>query len=456
MLLLLLHGFVEGIRWQIVPAYGVAFVLMLIAVVPTPLRLPRYLKVALSLFGILITIIALLLGYLLPVFHLPPPSGSFAVGTTSLHLRDESRPETITANPTDVRELMVQVWYPAVPQATATHPYMHPELAKTLAVNYGLPGFMLSHFNLIQTHTAPDAPVASEGDLFPAIIFSPGYKSHSSMYTAQLEALASHGYIVFAIDYTYETPLSIFPENDLRFLDPAYTDVWKNISWEPVEASINAFREADSITAKRQHVSQYLSHIPYTARVDNWTQDVSFVIDQLQSKLQLPNRPLFNRVDINNIGAMGHSLGGATSTVACARDSRIRAGINMDGSQWGSLMGDTITQPFLWITAEQDLATSAVDLDAFIYNQVSVGDFYHLSVAQATHSNFYDLSLWSKYTPLTQTGTIDGHKMVEITNRCSVAFFDKYLKDKPVVIEDLTKEFNKLSNSNYENPTPKP
>lgn len=445
LLLFLLHGFTEGCRWQMIAAYSVAVVLALANLVLTNLHLPRYLSIILSALGFLLIVISSLLSYFLPVFRLPPPSGSFAVGTTSWYLRDELRPEAITADSTDVRELMVQVWYPAVPEAKDIHPYMHPKLAITLVENYGLPEFVLSHFDLIQTHASQDVPVALEEDIFPTIIFSPGYMSHSSMYTAQLEALASHGYIILAIDYTYETPLSIFSENDLRFFNPEYTDVWRNASWDKVETNITAFKEATSIATKRQYVKQYLFHVPYTARVDNWTTDVSFVIDQLQSRQQLPDHSLFSKIDIDNIGAMGHSVGGATSAVACATDNRIKAGINLDGSQWGSLMNNTIAQPFLWITADVNLPSSTIEIDSFIYNQVSEGDFYHLSVAQATHSNFYDLSLWSKYAPLTQTGAIDGHKMIEITNRCSVAFFDKHLKGKSVVIEDLAKEFYELS-----------
>ena len=428
-----------------IPAYGVAVIVAVVAFVPTTLRLSSYLRVILTSLVALFAFISLLLGYLLPVFRLPEPSGTFAVGTTYLHLRDHTRPEPITPDTTDVRELMVRVWYPAELGEQKAYPYMHPELASVLAKNYGLPGFMLSHFSLIDTHASPDAAVASEKELFPAIIFSPGYMSHSSMYTSLLETLASHGYIVFSIDYTYETPVSVFPNDDLRFFNPAYTNVWKNASWDDVQTSIGAFRDATDPAAKRRYANQYLTQIPYTARVDSWVADISFVIDQLEDKGRQFDKPFFNKIDMDNIGAMGHSVGGATSAVACAIDHRIKAGINLDGSQWGSLMGHTITQPFLWITAEKDLAASSLDIDSFIYNQVSKGDFHYLSIAQATHANFYDLSLWSNYAPLTQTGAIEGHRMIKIINECSLNFFDKYLKREPLVINDLTKEFDELT-----------
>ena len=444
LVLFFLHGFIEGIRWQMAPAYA-TIALTPLAFVPAAIRLPRYLIIVLLSMGILSVIISLLLGCLLPIFRLPEPSGPFMVGTAYLHLQDSTRPEIITLDTTDVRELMVRVWYPAEPESQETYPYMHSQLANVLAKNHGLPGFIMSHFSLIETHSILDAKVASGERSFPAVIFSPGYMSHSSMYTSLLETLASHGYIVFSIDYTYETPLSIFSDDDLRLFDPVYTDVWRNVSWDSVEASIHAFEEAVSVATQRQYVSQYLARVPYTARVDNWSEDVVFVIDQLHSEEQRVGESLFNRVDLNSIGVMGHSMGGATSAVACVTDRRVKAGINLDGSQWGSLMNDTITQPFLWITAEQDPAAPSMTLDSFIYDQVSEGSFHHLSVARATHTNFSDMSFWSNYPPLTQIGSIDGRKMIRIINQCSLNFFGKHLKKKPVTIDSVAEEFGELT-----------
>ena len=132
LLLFLLHASIEGLRWQMVPAYGIAIIIMLVAFAPTVLRLPRYLRIILSLLGALFIVISLLLGYLLPVFQLPKPLGTFTVGTTYLHLRDSTRPEPITLDTTDMRELMVRVWYPAESREQKTYPYMPPELTKTL------------------------------------------------------------------------------------------------------------------------------------------------------------------------------------------------------------------------------------------------------------------------------------------------------------------------------------
>jgi len=443
LILLVAHAIFEGFRWQMGLAYGMAGILPVSVFIPW--HAPKFFKIFLSFIGILLIGTSVLLSYLLPVFHLPQPSGKFKVGTTYLHFQDKGRPELITKDTTDFRELMVRGWYPAEAGAQTTFPYMPSELSGILAATKGLPGFILSHFNLIKTHATENAVVAGENASFPLIIFSHGYMSHSSMYTSLLESLASHGYIILSIDYTYETPLSIFPDGDLTYFDPIYTDVWKNASWDSVQASLEGFRKTQNLDMKRQWVEKYLKYVPYTQRIDRWAKDIKFVIDELQNNTHLSDAPLFSKISPDKIGVMGHSVGGAASALACALDGRVKAGINLDGSQWGSLMGNKINQPFLWMTAEKDPVVSGMDADAFIYKTTVENDFYHLSVAHATHTNFYDLSLWANHPAITQTGTIEGHKVIGMINDCTQAFFDYYLKQKPLRLHHLPEKYNELT-----------
>jgi len=443
LILLVAHAIFEGTRWQMGLSYGMAGILPVSVFIPW--HISKFFKIFLSFIAILLIATSGMLSYLLPVFHLPKPTGKFKVGITYLHFQGKRRPELITKDTTDFRELMVRAWYPAEAGVQTTFPYMPPELSGILAATKGLPGFMLSHFNLIKTNAAENAVVAGENASFPLIIFSHGHMSHSSMYTSILETLASHGYIILSIDYTYETPLTIFPDGDLTYFDPTYTDVWKNASWDSVQASLEGFRKTQDLAMKRRQIKKYLAHVPYTSRIDLWAKDIKFVIDELQHNAQLPDEPLFSKINPNKIGVMGHSVGGAASALACALDGRVKAGINLDGSQWGSLMDTVISQPFLWVTAEKDPVVSGMDADAFIYKTTVENDFYHLEVAHATHANFYDLSLWANHPAITQTGTIDGHKMIAMINDCTQAFFDHYLKQKPLRLHNLPEKFKELT-----------
>ncbi|MCH7572664.1 MAG: acetylhydrolase, partial [Planctomycetes bacterium] len=65
------------------------------------------------------------------VLSLPAPTGLHAIGQASFHFVDQARPEKMTADTEDFRELNVTVWYPAAPESTAlaTVPYLeHAEI----------------------------------------------------------------------------------------------------------------------------------------------------------------------------------------------------------------------------------------------------------------------------------------------------------------------------------------
>lgn len=53
---------------------------------------------------------------LLPVFAFNQPQGPYSVGTAVYHFIDNDRPDEYSADPTNHRELMVQLWYPSEPE----------------------------------------------------------------------------------------------------------------------------------------------------------------------------------------------------------------------------------------------------------------------------------------------------------------------------------------------------
>ncbi|MFT5611721.1 MAG: putative dienelactone hydrolase [Polaribacter sp.] len=118
----------------------------------------------------------------------------------------------------------------------------------------------------------------------PLIIYSHGFGGYHKDSTYLAEYLASNGYIVAAVDF----PLS-------KALSPA--------------------------------------GVPQLLDVVNQPGDVSAVIDQILVLNNAPNSALYNRLDINNIGTMGLSLGGLTTALISfhpdLKDERIKAVVMM-------------------------------------------------------------------------------------------------------------------------------
>jgi hypothetical protein len=72
----------------------------------------------------------------------------------------------------------------------------------------------------IDSHALEGAPVASNGSRFPVLIFSHGLGSPVFHYTAFIEGLVSHGYVVASIEHTYEVNAIAFPDGRVIALSP--------------------------------------------------------------------------------------------------------------------------------------------------------------------------------------------------------------------------------------------
>ena len=155
------------------------------------------------------------------------------------------------------------------------------------------------------THRSPRSAARSPPDLLPRI----GRLQRS--YSALLEELASHGYVVAAIQHTYGTSAVGFPDQRLvRFGGKK----WNAGDQDPLENRLRFYR---SIT-------------------DVWASDAVFVLDQLaQLEQGTPASVLKGRLDLTHVGIFGHSFGGIAAAQACERDDRFKACLNLDGMRAG-------------------------------------------------------------------------------------------------------------------------
>src|SRR5262249_51579105 len=151
-------------------------------------------------------VLALLLLAAPALFEPPAPTGPHAVGTTTWHVTDPVRKETL-ADSSVPREVEVHAWYPAAPGAGAPAPYLRDgieEVQRFAALIRGPKDAYDGLANVI-THARPGAAPLSTGAKFPVLVFSHGYGGFASASTALLEDLASHGYAVLSVVHPYES-----------------------------------------------------------------------------------------------------------------------------------------------------------------------------------------------------------------------------------------------------------
>jgi hypothetical protein len=402
------HLLVEGYRWQMFPAYGLTAVFLFLTIRwattnPAPSRLAKLG----GLLGLFVWFMALALPVALPVPRLPTPTGLYAIGTFTTYLVDTTRPETYTDDPSDNRELVVQVWYPAANHDGEPAQYM-PDLdvaGPVIAEQFGLPAFLLDHINLTELDVWLDIPPANDGAPFPVIIFSHGLTGIRTQNTVMVRELVSHGYIVAAIDHSYANALTIFPDGRIFIYDPSR--IFPSGESNPVEAN---------------------------PLVQVWAEDIGFLLDEMAVWGQAEGHLLYGRFDLNHVGIFGHSTGGGAAMEFCLQDARCQAGVGLDS--WllpvsGDLLDQDTNPPFMFISTSRWLGPENRALGNRLFNNLSQ-DGYNLTLAHTEHYDFTDLPLLTPLTPqLDLSGSINSGYSLGIQSEYLLAFFDQYLKGEP-------------------------
>lgn len=435
--------FLEGPRWQMVPAYVLTGLFLIVWVVQRLVQSNRAAKRSLSrrlILGSTIVLCLLAQGLsaalpaALPVYHFPRPSGPYQIGTLTYHWV-ESRHEIFSTDPNAHRELMAQVWYPVKGDTSSVRaPYVQDASAYSaaLAQTQGLPGFAFDHIRYITTNAIPSAPVATERPNYPVLIFLSGTSGGRHANTVQVENLVSHGYIVVGLDQPYTAASVIFPDGRqiTGWTDARLTPLY-NQSLSPVEPAptLNGVALKDGI-------------IPYL------TQDVRFTLDQLTALNKAdPNGILTGRLDLQRAGIFGHSLGGMIASEACHTDSRLKACLMMDVAMPADVVQAGLRQPAMWLTRpasdmrlnqwkESDI-TQALNTMQAVFHEEPAGAGYYVSISGMFHYNFSDGPLLTPLGPLVGfVGPINVQRGFDIVNAYGLAFFDQHLEDHPAILLD--------------------
>ncbi len=431
---LLLQAGVEGRRSQLDPLYLAGAAMALAALIGTRVRWHHAITVLLVGVVGLAWVLGLALATGSPMFELPKPSGPYAIGTTRLQVEDTTRQEIFTADPDDHRILVVRFWYPAEPMADGEPvPYwddverVGPLMAQMSREVLGLsvPDGFVDHYADIATHAVRDAPPRADAAPMPVLVYSHGYGlARPTSNTALMEELASRGYFVASIAHTYETPGVV--------LDDGRVLAWDE---EAVSGLLddegNSFFESYAATpdpAARDALARaYIADETESIRsMKVWAADTRTVVDEIE-RIASGSRPtpFAGKLDLERLGVLGMSFGGATAGVFCVEDPRCKAGVNLDGFHYGEGMADAVVRvPFMIIEADR----GEIPMNDFFLRHAE-GPIHHVAIEGATHMNFTDTSISSPSLRwLGALGPIDGQRMLAILNDFVPAFFDRVLR----------------------------
>ncbi|MFT4537451.1 MAG: dienelactone hydrolase, partial [Saprospiraceae bacterium] len=276
------------------------------------------------------------------------------------------------------------------------------------------------------------------GGQFPVLIFSPGIYSNASAYYAVIEEVVSHGYIVLNINHTYESTGSLFPDGSIKYFDLEYDKRTNNqdmadMAWRAMEGYRNADDEDQKYAVSEDILRKYIA-ADITIR---WSKDISSVIDELLSGTLFSF--LSEHMDASKVGVFGHSQGGSAAGQATLDDDRIKAGMNIDGVQWGNMIDTILGKPFCVVSA--DWESSHPNFNKYAYRNRSTSDFYSVKILGTGHSNFMDIPLMIKLSAINEAGTINPKLGYTITTETILSFFGKHLLENDIDLFELEEKF---------------
>ncbi|GIN93229.1 carboxylic ester hydrolase [Siminovitchia terrae] len=417
-----------GANWRMIPAYIVTLVLTLqVFVKPKNTIVSKKLGVKiLKGAGIGVTAIAMFtLPSLFPIMTFPEPTGEYTVGTQTFHLIDKKRKELVVPNSQVNRELMVQVYYPAEKGTGKRSPYFEniDALTEQLSATQGFPHIATTHLGLTETHSYKDATPVKVKEKFPLLLFAHGMSLYGRQNTFQLEELASHGYVVVALNFTGDAATTVFPDGD-------------RVDFTPIENTITFLNK----------------------RIKLWEQDTSFVLGEvIKGDFDKNFKPIEELIDYDKIGMLGHSFGGATSAQMLVKDDRIKAAIDMDGGLYGDAMPKNGPgKPFMLMNAEASINfmkeahgqepgnRDELFEESYLRNKtVEKPGVYTTIIPKTNHGSFTDLAA---VTPIINESGADVNTIYKLINEMALGFFDKNLKGtNENKLEEIQKKYPEIN-----------
>jgi dienelactone hydrolase len=270
---------------------------------------------------------------------------------------------------------------------------------------------------------------------YPLVVFSHGSFGMKASNTSTYTELASHGYVVCSIDYPHHALFTIGADRLPVTVSPSFVQ-------EVIDINADKFDEATKFQLQQKWMNLR-------------TADINFVLDTILAQAKAPGADaVYQLIDTEKIGLMGHSLGGASSAqVARARDD-IDAVVNLDADLVGEYVGlvddknvlnDTVFPvPILTILADDMVRLIAAVPDAnrvvaVKHVSATAPHAYEVDIPGTDHQSLTDLPITSPLlaslitTAVKKAGggaAADKYAVIEQMNDLVLAFFNDYLKEE--------------------------
>lgn len=341
--------------------------------------------------------------WLIPTRPFSQPSGQWQVGVSDLIWDTPSQ-----------SGIIAKVWYPTNRDRVIYSPYIGKiggKLSTNPVINLA---FKLIFSHLLLGHAnvpaSIDAALSQSQANFPVIIFSSGL-GINILNTFHALEFASHGFIVVGINHPGLSTSTML-------VDGSQIGIEQEI--------VDGLHQPDLLVSKI---------------AVNQANQISMAIDRVIEMNSMNDSFLDRKIDTDRIFAIGHSIGGSASFVACGKDRRISKAIDLDGYFYMDEIDLSCTEKdFLLVLSNREKYTiddgkSQATHQAMmakdkirIHQLADNANFKTLKLDSASHFSFLDLPLMVN-PKLRKTiglvGDTDPLVILSKTSRIAIDFFDR-------------------------------
>lgn len=406
----------QGFRWQFIIIYilyGLVF-LLLLWIRFKNVVFKKWMLISAMSVSIFIVLFTSILAYGFPIYDMPDASGDFLIGTKTFEVTDEERVDPYGEN-NDARRIKIQVWYPAETVQGDTLAFWLEDgldIPRSLTKDWGLPNFILDQTVEVRSNSFKDAPIHSALNDYPVVVISHGWSGFRQLHSDIAEEYASQGFIAVSIDHTYGSLATVFEDETLYLNKEALP---------PRETTPDFLTYANTL-------------------VNTYGDDVITTINYLETLNETNDNMFYNRIDLDQIIAIGHSTGGGGVVSAALKDSRIDGIIGLDA--WVESLEESRVLEGLNIPA---LFLRSGDWEISFNNErlyQLVESSPQATLYQVNGTTHYDFAMVYMYSPFTGllgiSGDVKSARVNEIIEALSLDFLASLNQSAPfeVAIDD--------------------
>ncbi|XP_045399639.1 platelet-activating factor acetylhydrolase [Lemur catta] len=291
-------------------------------------------------------------------------------------------------------------------------------LSKFLGTHWLMGKILSLLFGSMTTPANWNSPLRT-GEKYPLIVFSHGLGAFRTIYSAIGIDLASHGFIVAAVEHRNGSASATY-----YFKDQSAAEIG-NKSW----LYFRTLKSGDDVKSER---NKQLRH-----RAKECSQALDLILDIDRGKpvknvldLEFDVGQLKDSIDRKKVAIIGHSFGGATVIQALSEDQRFRCGIALDA--WMFPVGDEvysrIPQPLFFINSERFQYVDNIKKMKQCYLPDKERNM--ITIRGSVHQNFADFTFATGKIfgyMFALKGDIDSNVAIDLSNKASLAFLQKHL-----------------------------